>query len=103
MEISMQLAHTWKGIRKDVHNHCKTCPECQLSKKAGKRKYGKLPEKKATVMRWNRVNIDLWGPATVRNKDGSDYQVHAATMIDPSTGWFEVAPLKDGPTAAEVQ
>ena len=38
------------------------------------------------------MNVDLWGPATVKNKNENDYKIHAMTMIGPATGWFEVAP-----------
>ena len=45
----------------------------------------------------------MWGPATTHNEDGTDHQEHAVTVINPSTSWFEVAPLWDGSTAAEEQ
>ena len=47
--------------------------------------------------------MDLWGPKTVKNKNGTDYKIHILTMIDPVTGWFEVAALQDSPTALEIQ
>jgi len=31
------------------------------------------------------------------------YQIHVLTMVDPVTGWFELARLKDSPNAAETQ
>ena len=43
--------------------------------------------------------MDLWGPKTVRNKNGWDYQIHVMTMINPVTGWFEQAQLYGTPTA----
>jgi hypothetical protein len=33
-----------------------------MSKKGGNKKYGLLQEKKGEVMKWSRVNVDLWGP-----------------------------------------
>ena len=35
--------------------------------KEQKEKYGKIPVKKAEEVIQNRVNVDLWGPATVNN------------------------------------
>ena len=49
------------------------------------------------------MNVDLWGPKTIRNKDGKTYKLHTMTMIDPTTGWFEIATLRDGKTAVEAQ
>jgi hypothetical protein len=103
MEASIRSIYTWKGLRNDVIRTCKNCHTCQLTKKSGKKKYGWLPPKQAEHLKWNRVNVDLWGPATVRNKDGADHKIHVMTMIDPATGWFELAPLIHGPTAHEAQ
>ena len=33
-----------------------------MSKKGGIKKYGLLPEKTGEVIKWSRVNVDLWGP-----------------------------------------
>ena len=87
----------------DVHNYCKTCKTCQLFKTTNKKKYGLLPAKIAEVVKWSRVNVDLWGPKTIKNKNGIDYKLHVLTMIDPVTGWFEVAALQDSPNANEIQ
>ena len=74
-----------------------------MAKKSGRKKYGQLPAKEAECLMWSRVNVDLWGPATVNNKDGKTYKIHVMTMIDPTTGWFELASLRNGPTALEAQ
>jgi hypothetical protein len=55
---------------------------CQLAKKQ-KKKYGKVPAKKAEEVIWNRVNVDLWGPATVNNTKQGKLKMHLMTMIDP--------------------
>jgi len=86
-----------------VQQYCKHCKTCQLFKKSGRKKYGKLPMKTAETTKWKRVNVDLWGPATVKNKNGTNYKIQVMTMIDPATGWFEVAALRNGPTALEAQ
>lgn len=104
MEASLQSVYTWKGLRKDVQRVCKHCHTCQMFKKSGKKKYGLLPAKQAECIKWSRVNVDLWGPAYIHNnKDGKTHKIHVMTMIDPVTVWFEVAALRNGPTAAEAQ
>jgi hypothetical protein len=42
---------------------------------------------------WNRVDVDLIGPLTVKPPSGNK-EVLALTMIDPSTCWFEVKDVK---------
>ena len=103
MEASIRSVYTWKNLRNDVRQLCKECHTCQMSKKSGRKKYGQLPAKEAECLMWSRVNVDLWGPATVNNKDGKTYKIHVMTMIDPTTGWFELASLRNGPTALEAQ
>ena len=88
MEKSIRTVYTLKGMRRDVQQHCKHCKSCQLFKKSGRKKYGLLPFKTPETTKWRRVNVDLWGSATV-----NDYKMHAMTMIDPVTGLFEVAAL----------
>ena len=66
-------------------------------------KYGLLPENKAEVTKWNRVNLDCWGPKTIKQKNGFDYEIYVLTMVDPVTGWFEYAQLYEAPTAMRCQ
>ena len=47
--------------------------------------------------------MDCWGPKTVKNKNGWNYQIHVMTMVDPVTGWFEQAQLYRTPTASRRQ
>ena len=93
MEASIRSVYTWKNLRKDVQELCKHCHTCQMSKKSGHKKYVQLPPKEAECLMWYRVNVDLWGPATINNKNGNTYKIHVMTMIDPTTGWFELATL----------
>ena len=60
-----------------------------MCKREGKKKYGLLPAKTAESIRWNRVNVNLWGPKSVVNVNGFTYELHVITMVDPVTGWFE--------------
>ena len=88
---------------KDCTTYCKSCKECQMSKKNNKTKVGLLPEKKGEVTKWSRVNVDLWGPKTVKNVNGYTYEIHVMTMVDPVTGWFECCQLYGPPTAYRCQ
>ena len=86
-------------MRNDIRRHVRTCEKCQLCKTSSK-KYGKLPPKEAEpAIPWDRVNVDLVGPYPVKIK-GSKKDIHlrAMTMIDPTTGWFEIREV-DAPTA----
>jgi hypothetical protein len=53
-----------------------------------------LPPKEAEELPWSRVNVDLIGPYIVRTPTAT-YTLRALTMIDPVTGWFEVADIAD--------
>lgn len=89
MEATLKQLFYWKNMREDVRRHIKHCKQCQLCKK-GKRKYGELPPKEAEpAIPWNRVNVDLIGPLSVKTPSGK-HTLRALTMIDPATGWFEV-------------
>ena len=70
-----------------------------MSRKASKKKYGLIPTKNAETTRWNRVNVDLWGPKSIVSVNGWTYELHIMTMVDPVTGWFEQRQLYDEPNA----
>ena len=84
---------------------CKTCPTCQLTKKRSI-KYGKLPVKEAESIPWDTLCVDLIGPYKIEStkKPGQDISLHAVTMIDPATGWFEIKQIenKEAHTVAET-
>ncbi len=94
----------WKNMDKTVRKVCQKCPTCQLTKKKQK-KYGVLPPKDtAEAIPWNTLCIDLIGPykigqPEIKNKYGKVTQestettLHCLTMIDPATGWFEIAEI----------
>ena len=89
MEKTLNATLTWAGLHSDVTNYVRTCRKCQLCKKQRK-KYGHLPAKEAEPpLAWNRVNVDMVGPYTVKTPTKT-YELRALTMIDPATGWFEV-------------
>ena len=80
-------------MRKDANYYCKTCDVCQQCKRTQKKKYGLIPKNKGEVTKWSRVNVDLWGSKSIKNKNGWDFQIQVMTMVDPVTGWFEQAQL----------
>ena len=77
---TIKLVFTWSGLNKQVKELVRTYHECHLCKQAGKKKYGLLPPKIAESIRWNRVNIDLWGPKSVVKVNGFTYELHLMTM-----------------------
>jgi hypothetical protein len=94
MEATLRQNITWPSLKKDVEDAVKNCHECQIGKKV-RNKYGDLPEKLAERhIAWKRVDVDLIGPLTLKTPSGNK-ELLALTMIDPSTGWFEVKDEKD--------
>ena len=100
MEQTLCANYYWPGMREQIQNFVKTCHECQLSKKQRK-KYGHLPPKRAETEKWSRVNVDLIGPYTVKTPKKT-HTLRAMTMIDPATGWFEIAPIEH-PSSDDTQ
>ena len=39
---------------------------------------------------WERLCIDLFGPYIIGSK-GNESKLHCLAMLDPVTGWFEIA------------
>ena len=89
----------------DVEKACKKCKVCQLTKRKSI-KYGKLPAKIAESDPWEILCVDLIGPYhfKLKKKKNVDLILHAVTMIDPATGWFEISeiPNKESHTVAEA-
>ena len=92
----------WPGLYAEVEQYVSKCQACQLYK-GQKKKYGHLPVKDVEVLPWKTVCVDLIGPYTVRNKKGVK-SLHAMTMFDPATSWFEVVeiPNKKAVTCANL-
>ncbi len=42
---------------------------------------------------WKALCVDLIGPYTLTDKDGSSIDFMCLTMIDPETSWFEIVEL----------
>jgi hypothetical protein len=83
MEATLIQNLIWTNIRKDVEAAVKNCHECQIGKKVRK-KYGELPEKLAErPISWNRVDVDLIGPLTIKNPSGKK-ELLALTIVNTS-------------------
>ena len=90
MELTLGQHYTWKGMRKTIKSICSKCDACQRNKRTHK-KYGKLPEKQAEFIPWETLCVDMIGPYKIPRKGKSDLELWAVNMIDPATGWFEIA------------
>jgi hypothetical protein len=79
---------------------CKKCKVCQKHK-LKRTKYGQLPPKNIgdLLVPWETVHIDLIGPYSINAQQfqtngtttAKEFQLTCMTMIDPVTGWFEIA------------
>ena len=101
-ELTIGQHYYWKNMRDTIKRICSTCRICQLTKPR-LRKFGQLPEKEADAIPWKQLCIDLIGPYTVGKKQ-YETTLWCLTMIDPATGWFEIAqiPDKSSETVANV-
>ena len=90
----MSKLYFWPKMAEAIKGHVKRCKQCQLRKK-GRKAYGKLPLKEAEEsVPWQRVNVDMMGPLTVKTAKGKK-NLLVLTMIDPATGWFEVKDIPE--------
>jgi transposase InsO family protein len=99
-ELTIRQHFDWKGLRATVHSVCKKCGTCQKAKVTNQ-KYGKLPPKEAEANPWDTLCVDLIGPYKIKRKGKKELVLWCLTMIDPVTGWFEMAQIANK-TAAEV-
>ena len=100
-EETIRRTMIWPNLRTTVRNYCRTCKKCQLCKKSRK-SYGHLPIKEnVSAKPWDRVDVDLIGPYKITDSNSKEYTLHALTMIDPATRWFEIARIVN-PTARET-
>jgi predicted aspartyl protease len=93
-ENTMAQHYTWAGMRNTVTQVCQRCGICQLNKPKVNQ-LGHLPPKKAEEGPWETLCIDLIGPYTIKGarKNDPELILHCLTMIDPVTGWFELAEI----------
>ena len=88
----------WKGLRTTVNGVCKKCQTCQRAKTTNQ-KYGKLAPKQAETNPWDTIYVDLIGPYTITRKVRNPLEFWCLTMIDPATGWYEMAQIPNKTTA----
>ena len=91
MELTMGQHYCWKGMRNTIQQVCKACSICKKTK-VRHTKYGLLPPKNPEVIPWHTLCIDLIGPYKFGDKKNL-VSLHCLTMIDPATGWFEIAEI----------
>jgi hypothetical protein len=97
LEETMRSVMYWKGMRTTIWRYVKSCRSCQVNKRHSQ-KYGHLPSKLVIMTPWKALCVDLIGPYTRKDKDGSSIHFMCLTMIDPATSWFKIAEL---PTVAQ--
>ncbi len=104
-EMTIAQHYYWHNMRQTVLDVCKKCKKCQLTI-LKKKKYAHLPEKEADAIPWKTLCTDLIGPYTIcypakKDKNGNiikestEITLHCLTMIDPCTGWFEIAEIEN--------
>ena len=49
----------WKGMGKDIENHVKSCPVCQVMKSDHKKKVGPLHPIPIPTKKWEQIITDL--------------------------------------------
>ena len=95
----------WRDITTTVRNISSKCVTCQTTKQNHNSKYGHLPDKEAESKPWDKLCVNLIGLYKFKQPDSKkDVELWCATMIDPATGWIEIAkiPDKQADTVADV-
>ena len=93
MELTMGQHYCWKGMRETIKKVCRSCAICKTDK-VKMQKYGLLPPRNPQVVPWHTLCIDLIGPYTFGDPEKKNHvKLWCLTMIDPATGWFEIAEI----------
>jgi hypothetical protein len=90
LEVTMNTAMYWKGMRTTIQSLTKSCRSCQINKRCSQ-KYGHLPPKTVYTIPWECLCVDLIGPCTLKGKDNSQIDFMALIMIKPASSWFKIA------------
>ena len=93
-EETIRQHYTFPNLREKCKQHIGKCDTCQRYKKQ-KKKYGYVPAKEAEAEPWKTLCVDLIGPNKLKRKGKETLTLQAVTMIDPASGWFEIAEYKD--------
>ena len=60
-------------------------------------------KKTGKIIKERQLNVDLWGPKTIRKKNGRAYNIHVMKMVVPMMDWFKLVQLKGKPDACVYQ
>ena len=102
--FNMHQHFYWPKMESTIRSLLKYCHVCQMSK-ISNRNYGKLKIKEdIDDCPWETLCVDLIGPYKVTKNVPKEITLLACTMIDPATGWFEIAqlPNKRSDTVANI-
>ena len=81
----------WTNIIDAICKEVTNCDTCQCTKINSK-----LLAKLAEEIPWNKLFVDLIGTYAIRRKvKKENLHIKTVTMIDPVTGWFEIAQYDD--------
>ena len=93
LEFTLRQHYDWRGLRTNAVRCTKACRICKEKKAKKGPKYGKLlPKPVPETIPWHTLCINLIGPYKI-GKDKKQKTLHCLTMIDPATGWFEIASI----------
>mgnify|MGYP003331710574 CR=1 FL=1 len=100
MEETIWQHFYWSSMREDIRQAVKKCHICQTTKQASSN-FGHIPLKQNKGQPWETLCVDLIGPYKIPRKGSDkngkkkkDLTLWCVTMIDPVTGWFEMAKIK---------
>jgi len=86
---------TWPKLSTDVQNIYSNCHVCKIYKNYNS-KYGLLPPKDIEdEYLWHTLYVDLISPYKITDKSSIEHTLHAITMIDAASSWFEVIEIKN--------
>ena len=80
-------------LRSSIKTFIKKCSTCQKYKKCRK-KYSKLPAKKAEVIPWETIYVDLIGLFTIKTANGKK-SLHCLTILDLANYWIEITEIRN--------
>ncbi len=91
MELTIGQHCHWDGMHNTIKRCTRGCAICKTNKPK-KVKHRKLVPKTPESIPWHTLCVDLVGPCTF-GEGKNEFHLHCLTMIDPTTGWFEIAKI----------